>query len=370
MGTKTQRLAGVALAVALAVPVAPAVAAETGDHAAVQTMLDRYQRQAGPGAAVHAGDGQGSWTLSSGSATTPGQRPITADDHFRIASQTKTFTAAVVLQLFDEGLVDLDAPIERYLPGVVTGNYDGTVITVRRLLNHTAGFPHDPAGAKTKPDGTFDLATLVHAAMDDKPVSAPGAYHYSNVGYLVLGLLIEKFTGQYVGDAITERIIEPVGLTETSFPPPGKRTLTSPYLPGYQGFQLGGGYFWVDMTTSFELSKWSASAAMESTLTDLAKFERALVSGAVVSRKALAEMRTVVPWTPGSPAGYGLGQFSIQLSCGGVAWGHDGALPTGHASLTLATDDGRFASVVTNSNKLPTDPSGVDVANAALCEGK
>ncbi|RSM55190.1 serine hydrolase [Amycolatopsis sp. WAC 01376] len=369
MGTKTQRIAGIALAVALAAPVAPATEGEAGDHAATQAVLDRYQRKAGPGAAVHAGDGRGSWTLSSGSATSPGQRPITADDHFRIASQTKTFTAVVVLQLFDEGAVDLDAPIERYLPGVVTGNFDGTVITVRRLLNHTAGFPHDAAGAKTKPDGTYDLAALVRAAMDDKPVSAPGTYHYSNVGYQVLGLLIEKLTGKYVGDAITERIIEPFGLAETSFPPPGKRTLADPYLPGYQGFQLGGAYFWVDMTTSFELSRWSSAAAMESTLADLAKFSRALGSGQVVSPKALAEMRTVVPWTPNAPAGYGLGQFSIQLSCGGVAWGHDGLLPTGHASLTLATDDGRFASVMTNSNRLPTDPSAIDVANSALCEG-
>ncbi|MGW4126978.1 hypothetical protein [Amycolatopsis japonica] len=53
-----------------------------------------------------------------------------------------------------------------------------------------------------------------------------------------------------------------------------------------------------------------------------------------------------------------------------MAWGHDGSLPTGHASLTLATDDGRFASVVTNTNQLPTDPSAIDVANAALCEGR
>ncbi|NIJ10420.1 D-alanyl-D-alanine carboxypeptidase [Saccharomonospora amisosensis] len=374
MRNKTQRwFAGVAGGTALAVTalVAPAQAAPAQEHADTQAMLDRYQRQAGPGAAVHAGDGAEAWTLSSGSRGVNDNGPLTASDHFRAASQTKTFTATVVLQLFDEGLVDLDAPVERYLPGVVTGNYDGTVITVRQLLNHTAGLSRDTNGAAANPDGTYELAELVRAAMDETPQSAPGGpTKYSNVGYLVLGMLIEKVTGQYVGDAITQRIIEPLGLSETSFPAPGERALADPYLPGYQGLRIGGFYFWIEATTMIELSLYSSAGAMESTLEDLARFYRALLDGELLSQDALAEMRTTVPFSPEYPDGYGLGIRSLHLSCGVVAWGHDGMSLTGHASLTMVTDDGRFASVVTNANISPQDPAALDVANAALCEGQ
>lgn len=374
MSNKTRRwFAGVAGGTALAVTalVAPAQAAPAQEHADTQAMLDRYQQQAGPGAAVHAGDGAEVWTLSSGARGINDDRPITASDHFRAASQTKTFTATAVLQLSDEGLVDLDAPIERYLPGVVTGNYDGTAITVRQVLNHTAGFSRDTSGAAANPDGTYALAELVRAAMDETPQSAPGGpVKYSNVGYLVLGMLIEKVTGQYVGDAITQRIIEPLGLSDTSFPAPGERALADPYVPGYQGLRIGGFYFWVEATTMIELSLLSSAGAMESTLEDLATFYRALLDGELLSQDALAEMRTTVPFSPEYPDGYGLGMFSLHLSCGVVAWGHDGMSPTGHASLTMVTDDGRFASVVTNANISPQDPAALDVANAALCEGE
>ncbi|PXY36346.1 serine hydrolase domain-containing protein [Prauserella flavalba] len=370
--TTNRWLAGVASGVALAVtaPIVPA-AAQENEHADTQAILERYQAKAGPGAAVHAGRGAGWWTLASGTADVSGDRPITATDHFRAASQTKTLTAAVVLQLFDEGLVDLDAPVERYLPGVVTGNFDGTTITVRQLLNHTAGLPNDASGATANPDGMYELAALVSAAMDDTPRSAPGGrYQYSNVGYLVLGMLIEKLTGQYVGDAITERIIEPLGLTGTSFPAPGERALAEPSVSGYQGLRIGGLFFWVEATTRVEPSRWSTAGAMASTLRDLATFYRALLAGEVVSRRALTEMRTTVPFSPDYPDGYGLGLRSLYLSCGVVAWGHDGASPTGHASLTMATDDGRFAAVTTNSNMVPQNPSALDVADAALCEGE
>ncbi|MGC7095191.1 serine hydrolase domain-containing protein [Amycolatopsis lurida] len=367
-----RRLAGLAGGALAAVAlVAPAPVAHADDHAATQDVLNQYQQKAGPGAAVHAGQGAEAWTLSSGSASISENRPITSADHFRIGSQTKTFTAAVVLQLFDEGAVDLDAPIEQYLPGVVTGNYDGTVITVRQLLDHTAGLTRDSAGAKAEADGTYTLAALVGAAMDDAPQGAPGAGHkYSNAGYLVLGMLVEKLTGQSVRDAITERIITPLGLTGTSFPARGERALSTPFVPGYQGIRVGGFFFWFDATTLVELSTWSSAAAMESTMDDLVKFQRKLADGEVVSAKALAEMRTTVPVAPGAPQGYGLGLFTMPLSCGGQAWGHNGLLPTGHASITMVTDDGRFASAMTNANFIPADPSALDLVDTALCEGE
>ncbi|WP_053737138.1 serine hydrolase [Nocardia sp. NRRL S-836] len=353
-----KRFAAIVAGLALAVSVTPAHA-DTG----VQQVLDQYLAQAGPGAAVHTNSG----TYSTGTGKIHEQRRITAADHFRIGSQTKTFTASVVLQLVDEGRVELDAPINRYLPGVVNGNYDGAVITVRQLLQHTSGLVRDVRDAQPNPDGTYPLAELVRSAMDEPAQNAPGAaQNYSNVGFLVLGLLIERLTGTPAGDAITARIIRPLGLTETSFPAPGNRALRTPFLNGYLGGRLGPVFFWTEATTSVELSAWSTAGAMESTLDDIGRFYRALAAGQVVSPSSLAEMRRT--YGPSEGYGYGLALVRMPLSCGVVAWGHNGALTTGHYSFTLTTDDGRFAAVVTNTNWQGSGkPSAVDVADKAIC---
>ncbi|ANZ40029.1 serine hydrolase [Lentzea guizhouensis] len=353
-----KRFAAVVAGVALAVSVAPAHA-----NTEVQQTLDGYLAQAGPGAAVHTGSG----TYSTGTGKLYEQRRITAADHFRIGSQTKTFTAAVVLQLVDEQRVELDAPVNRYLPGVVSGNYNGDVITVRQLLQHTSGLVRDVRDARANPDGTYALAELVRSAMDEPAQNVPGAaQNYSNVGFLVLGMLIERLTGKQAGDAITERVITPLGLTETRFPAPGNRALKAPFLNGYLGGRVGPIFFWTEATTAVELSSWSTAGAMESTLDDLRRFYRALAAGQVVSPAALAEMRRT--FGPAEGYGYGLALVRMPLSCGVVAWGHNGALTTGHYSFTLTTDDGRFAAVVTNTNWQGSGkPSAVDVADKAIC---
>ncbi|MFF5986668.1 serine hydrolase domain-containing protein [Prauserella flavalba] len=372
MATVTNRrwLAGLAGGVALAATatVTPAAAAHD-EHAATQDVLDRYQSTVGgPGAAVYAGDADGSWTLTAGTARIFTDRPITSTDHFRNGSQTKTFTAAVVLQLVDEGLVGLDTPIERYLPGVVTGNYDGNAITVRQLLQHTSGLARFGNGARANADGTYALAELVRATMDEPPVGAPGeAVHYSNAGYHVLGMLIEEITGQYVGDAITERIIEPLGLEGTSFPAPGERALAEPFVPGYRGGRIPPFFLWVDTTTALEPSLYSAAGAMQSTLEDSATFFRALFDGEVVSDAALAELRRTVPQNGGMGT-MGLGINEVPLSCGGTYWAKNGAVESGHTSTTAVTDDGRFASVVTNTFYDAAAVRSFEVLDAALCD--
>lgn len=372
MATVTNRrwLAGLAGGVALAATatVTPAAGAQD-ERAATQAALNQYRSTVGgPGAAVHAGNGDETWTLTSGTAKLFQNRPITPTDHFRNGSQTKTFTAAVVLQLVDEGLVGLDTPIERYLPGVVSGNYDGNVITVRQLLQHTSGLARIGVGAKANPDGTYELAELVRATMDEPPLGAPGeGVDYSNAGYHVLGMLIEEITGQYVGDAVTERIIEPLGLEGTSFPAPGERALAAPFVSGYQGGRIPPFFLWVDTTTSFEPSVYSAAGAMQSTLEDSVTFFRALLKGEIVSDAALAEMRRTVPQN-GGIGEMGLGLNEVPLSCGGTFWAKNGGVESGHTSTTAVTDDGRFASVVTNTFAQPAAVQSFEVLDAALCD--
>ncbi|MFF3320103.1 serine hydrolase domain-containing protein [Streptomyces sp. NPDC003035] len=363
---------GAAAAAIVTLTTTTAHAASTDDHPATRTALNTFQSAAGPGAAVHAGDSTGSWTLSAGTGTINTTKPIRADEHYRIGSQTKTFTAATVLQLVDEGRVALDTDIGTYLPGTVNGNgYDGTRITVRHLLQHTSGIAaYDPLAsvALAEPDGTYTMATLVKEGLKRAPVSAPGAgFTYSNTNYLILGMLIEKVTGLPVHEAVTRRIIEPLGLTRTVFPAPGDRALPAPAVPGYHGARIGSFYFWSPVL-SYDPSVFSAAGAMISTMQDLSAFYAALTAGKVVSPAALAEMEKARDIGGG---GYGLGIVKVDLSCGGEAWGHNGAVP-GYFSHTMVTKDGRHAAVMTNAY-LASNPSGqklTTLLDTALCENR
>ncbi|MBE1470550.1 serine hydrolase domain-containing protein [Kibdelosporangium phytohabitans] len=359
-------------AVAVALTMAtPAYALPAADHAETQALLNSYQASAGPGAAVHAGNRTSSWDVHAGTADTDANRPIGSNDQFRIASQTKTFTAVAVLQLVDEGKVELDAPIERYLPGVVSGNgYDGTKISVRQILQHTSGITGDMGAPRAGADGSYSLREVIRAGLAGPPQFPPGTrWGYSNVNYMLAGLLIEQITGMTAGAAITARIITPLGLTRTSYPRPADRQLTTPYLPGYMGGRAGPFFFWLNQTFAHELSKWATAGAMASTEQDLTAFTQALADGRLVSPATLAQMRTTVPM-PGYPEGmgYGLGLWRLDLTCGGQAWGHFGDLTTGHSSGTFATDDGRHAALVTNAYVgAEGKTSRVQVVNSALC---
>ncbi|WP_030871025.1 serine hydrolase domain-containing protein [Streptomyces sp. NRRL S-37] len=374
-GTKLASVIGAVCATVLTLSTPAAHAATTDtDHSATLAALKAFQAAAGPGAAVHAGNADESWTLSAGTGTVNANRPIKADEHIRIGSQTKTFTAVVVLQLAEEGRVSLDLPIDDYLPGVVTGNgYDGTRITVRHLLQHTGGLgAYTPSpGLKTppsNPDGTFSLSTIVRYALDaSPPVSAPGeGFTYSNTDYYILGMLIEKLTGQPVHQAVTERVIEPIGLPRTTFPAPGDRTLPAPAVSGYHGIRVGPLYAWIP-AVSYDPSLFSSAGAMISTLEDLTAFYQALANGKVLSAKSLAEMRTARQVNPGR--GYGLGLQTYEPSCGGTARGHSGGVP-GYQTFTLTMDDGRYVSIVTNLLMQVGQPDAqlVKLLDTALCE--
>lgn len=367
-------VAAAALAAAGAAAPASAQPGMAETHSGTQTLLDRALQKA-PGAAVYAGDASGSWSLHAGTGNTAGNVPIQPDQHFRIASQTKVFTATVVLQLVDEHKVELDAPIEKYLPGVVDGNgYDGNTITVRELLQQNSSIPENNSPKPQKnADGSYSLDNVVKDGLSHAPNGAPGVkWEYSNTNYEIASLLIEKVTGTSIGAAITDRIITPLGLTETTYPRGGDQTLPASYVHGYSGGRQGPFFLWIDDTTSVEPSEYSGSGAAVSTLTDLAKFERDLATGKLLSPASLAEMRKTVTPT-GWPAGYdyGLGTVSHTLSCGGTAWGHGGNVP-GFASWTVATDDGRYASVVSNNMTVADGDKGDDlrfqILDSAICD--
>lgn len=343
---------------AAVVTVATGDAVGADSHEGTRAVVDGFVHDGVPGAMVFTRSGRATWTVGAGTAEQGASRPIRARDRVRVASNTKMFTASVVLQLAGEGKVDLDAPIERYLPGLVAGNgYDGNAITVRQLLQHTSGMADyvddvlDPSA-----NHPWRAIDLVHIGLSHPPLFAPGTgWGYSNTGYLVLGLLVEAITGNDIGTEITDRIIRPLGLRHTSYPATGDRTVPIPHAHGYYAFP---GMPVADVT-ELEPSIPGAAASLISTGPDLTRFVRALLAGRVVGPAQLAEMRTTVP---AEGADYGLGIREIPLPCGGTAWGHAGNMP-GFDSFTAATPDGRAVFVVVNGHL--ADGSVADVRHAA-----
>ncbi|MFJ4685175.1 serine hydrolase domain-containing protein [Streptomyces sp. NPDC088789] len=269
-------------------------------------------------------------------------RAVVGDEHSRIASNTKTWVATVVLQLVGEGRLRLDDTVDRHLPGLIrTEHYDGRTITVRQLLQHTSGLP-DYLEAPFWEDETAHrwdhiepLETVRQALTLPPPTDKP--FSYSNTNTNLVGLIVAEVTGRDIGTEIRQRIVKPLGLRGTSWP--GDRTtLPEPDLRGYVK-RDGKVLDW----TEWNVSAADASGALVSTGADVTVFWSALMSGKLLAPAQLAEMKRTVP-DPTVPDGrYGLGVERYVPSPGLVTWGHGGFMETGHKLRNAVTGDGRRA---------------------------
>ncbi|WP_370961398.1 serine hydrolase domain-containing protein [Amycolatopsis sp. cg9] len=343
---------GTLVALLAATTAAPALATTNP----LQRALDRVTAQGGaPGAAAVVTDHGRVTETRSGTGDVTTGTPYPRDAKFRAGSITKTFVATVVLQLVAEGKVDLDAPIGRYLPGLITGNgNDGRQITVRNLLQHTSGLYSYTDDLLA----TGDLEPLRHRgaepgelvalALDHPPLFAPGSsWSYSNTNYIVAGMLVEKVTRHSLATEIAHRITRPLGLRGTSLPGRGEERLPAPHARGY----VPGAEKLVDFT-EFDPSIAGAAGALVSTGRDLDTFFGALLGGRLLRPAQLAQMQRTVP-VPGEPGtDYGLGLFHRTLPDGTRYWGHGGDI-FGFATLSGATDSGRSATVSANEDPLP-----------------
>ncbi|MFE4333625.1 serine hydrolase domain-containing protein [Streptomyces sp. NPDC056831] len=294
---------------------------------------------------------------------------VPRDGQVRIGSNTKVFTAVVVLQLVGEGKIGLDATVDTYLPGLVRGKrIDGRRITVRQLLQQTSGLPNytNYLGDDVR---YFEPRELLDIALQHKAGFAPGTkWEYSNTNYVLAGLIVEKVTGRPLAKEMDRRVIKPIGLRHTYFPAPGDATVRGPHPKGY--YRDSADAPLLDVTEMDPSWGWAAGQ-MISTNSDLNRFFTALLSGRLLPAAQLAQMRSATlpaESTFGPGARYGLGLVSKPLPCGGVYWGHGGSFP-GYETRGGATDDGRAANVAVTVQL--TDEAArerVDsVVNTALC---
>ncbi|WP_436521227.1 serine hydrolase domain-containing protein [Actinoplanes sp. HUAS TT8] len=287
------------------------------------------------GALVRVEGSAGRWHGRAGEARIGTGEPVPWDGRFRIGSMTKAFTATAVLQLAAAGLVDIDAPLRRYLPDLLPEGYPGTV---RDALNHTHGLSGAPIPNKDRDwflAHRYDTFTPGSQVLwDVEPPFEPGTRQaYSNTGYIVAGLVIERVTGRPYADAIRRGIIRPLGLRGTSLP--GTRLdVPGPHAHGYERIVTGGKTSYVDVTRSNPTLQWAA-AEIISTTGDLDDFLVALLGGHLLPKRQLAEMLTLPKapiWAPddpdedGAPARYSAGLMQIRFGEMEI-WGKTGDRP-------------------------------------------
>jgi D-alanyl-D-alanine carboxypeptidase len=289
--------------------------------------------------------------------------PMRVAGHYRIASLTKTFVAAVVLQLAAEGKLGLDDSIDHWLPGVVP---NGTQITLRELLSHTSGlfnYTDDLTWQNAElanPGRVWSPGDLLAFSFSHGALFAPGTnYHYSNTGYVLLGLVVEKVSAVPIGDALRTRIFEPLGLRETSFPMGIE--MPEPIVHGYVSF-LGAGL--VDITASMHPSWLYAAGQIVSTAADVTTFFSALMKGRVVPAPLLAQMKR------GSDSSgiYGLGLMLTFAPCG-RAFGHDGDSVGWRNAVRSNASGNRVAVVIVNLDRAVSFAKLESVTGTALCSG-
>ncbi|GAA4308600.1 serine hydrolase domain-containing protein [Actinomadura luteofluorescens] len=344
------------VAALLVADAAPAVARPAGpvERLRQDTEAIRALGVSGVQARVVGADGRESVAVS-GTADLRTGRPVSSGGYFRMASTSKTLVAVVVLQLEAEGRVSLDDSVDRWLPGVVRGNgNDGRRITIRQLLQHTSGIHDDLPGYTTPGEyyqqryDVYEPEELVARAMAHAPDFPPGeGWGYSNTGYVLLDMVIEKVTGRRAHREIGDRVLRRAGMDQTRW------LGTSPVLPRphARAYQLFGPGSRVDVTdqvtVDYENLSWVTTTRDENRLF------RALLAGRLLPARQLAEMKRTVPvsaevqrlWPGGR---YGLGLVERPLSCGGTYWSHEGG-DGGYITLNGVTGDGRRSAVVSMS---------------------
>ena len=285
-------------------------------------------------------------TAATGVANAAGD-PVTPVTPFRVGSISKPFVATMILQLLDEGRVDLEQPLSTYLPDTPIGDE----VTIRALLSHRSGLPNytdidvaindalDDRSRQFTPDEILGYIDSIPAGEADQRFS------YSNTNYILLGQLVEQLDGTDLNTALHNRITGPLRLAATHFATgddPTPHGLAAGWSPGIVDGDPDADY------ASIASGAWAAGALI-STVGELATFLAALFAGNLISEESLTAM------TSTDPDGYGLGLVAAGFGPDQSGYGHNGAI-FGYTSI-MVTDPatGDAVIIATNNDELVAD---------------
>jgi D-alanyl-D-alanine carboxypeptidase len=324
---------------------------------ALQAILDSLVSGTGriaPGATAYVRGPQGTWTGSAGLADVERRIPMPVDARMRLESVSKIWTATLVLQLAQEGKLRLDDTVERLLPGLLPY---GRRITIRQLLTHRSGIVdnndiaraparyiaavRDPAArarltllakrVEADPTTEFPSTVWIELAAWQPLLFAPGsAYHYSNIGFEVLGLVAARVSGEPVRELYRQRIFEPLRLEQSAYDPQGP--IAGPHAHGYA---LAENRQPEDATDSH--GGVGAEGGVVSDAADTATYLTALMHGQLLDAPMSAAMKRDAFWSGGDPT-----------PCGGVAYGHSGGGAGFKTDVWVSGDGSRVAVLLLN----------------------
>jgi D-alanyl-D-alanine carboxypeptidase len=362
-------------------------ALKTIDPRAFQAVVDATAKQLKvPGAMVVLRTPQGNFNAAFGTTELGAQTPPDATTHFRIASNTKTMTAALIVLLAQDGKLKFTDPVSDYVPDVPNGE-NITVAELLKMRSGLYGYTADPALAAAMdgdPGKAWTAREVLDIAFRHPPQFAPDAsYEYSNTNYALLGLVAEKVGGRPLAQQFQERLFGPVGLTHTSLPAADDTSMPAPYSHGY----MYGGSFYaladdpypaamqaaaqagtlqpIDYTNQ-NSSYASAAGGAISTAEDLVTWMKALVSGKVFNADYHQQWLTSLQAEdPGAPDGqkYGYGISYQRFGPKAAMFYHGGELPGFNSFMGYDPDNDVALVIWTN---LTLSPEGKTTAQAML----
>ncbi len=316
----------------LALCLAAAACAEDMASSADRFVQYFYANRLFQGTVLVAQDGQPLFRKSYGVANADWRISNGPDTKFRIGSMTKQFTAALVMQLVEQGRLSLDDSILKYFP---EGKEAWRPVTIHHLLSHTSGIP-DPSDT---PGFMSKFATVNHSPAEimrltaDKPLEfAPGTqFKYDNGGYVLLGWLIERLVNRHYEVQLKQSLLDPIGMKDSGYDDYDRILPNRAEGYNYKGLTLFRASY-VDMSVPF------AAAAMYSTVDDLLKWDQALYGSKVLSEDSKQKM-----WTPGlKNFGYG---WMIEKRWGGTVLEHGGGI-NGFNGMIARFPDKKLLAVV------------------------
>ncbi|MBX6311497.1 MAG: serine hydrolase [Isosphaeraceae bacterium] len=296
-----------------------------------------------PGMAVAVvADGQFCWTSGFGLADVENGTPATAETVFRFASITKPITAVAVLQLAEQGRLDLDAPIQQYVKSFPVKRW---MVTPRMLLGHLGGVRHYRGD---EVESTWHYNSVLHTLTifrDDPLLYEPGTrFEYSTYGYNLLGAAVVEASGMRYSDYVREHIFRPAGMAHARAD--DVRAIIPRRARGYVRSQSGE----LRNSALIDPSNRLPGAGLCGTAADLARFAVALQSGVLLRPETVQMMCQSQTTLDDTPTGYGLG-FSLSEHEGHREVLHVGAMPGVSALLYLRPDDHSAVALLSNLEK-------------------